>query len=186
MVPTRRLGSPQGGSAVRPIELQTLFRHNRASNERLLSAAAQVPPDRLTTPAPVSHGSLLGTLAHVYAAERIWRMRCQEGVSPPALPTGADFETLAALCDRWAAETASWAAYLAGLEEGDLDRAVRYTNTTGTVFETPLWQIMLHVVNHGTQFRGEAAVLLTQYGASPGDLDLIGYLRSVERVSSAG
>ena len=40
----------------------------------------------------------------------------------------------------------------------------------------PLWQPMLHVVNHGTQHRSEAAVLLTEAGASPGDLDLIDYL----------
>jgi uncharacterized damage-inducible protein DinB len=36
---------------------------------------------------------------------------------------------------------------------------------------------LVHVVNHGTQFRSEAAVALTEYGHSPGDLDLIFYLR---------
>jgi uncharacterized damage-inducible protein DinB len=36
---------------------------------------------------------------------------------------------------------------------------------------------LAHVVNHGTQSRSEAAVLLTEYGQSPGDLDLILFLR---------
>lgn len=88
---------------------------------------------------------------------------------------------LPALRERLAAEDRAWRAFVAGLADADLDRAVRYTNTSGTPFETPLWQIALHVVNHGTQFRAEAAVLLTRYGASPGDLDLIAYLRSLRR-----
>ena len=37
----------------------------------------------------------------------------------------------------------------------------------------PLWQQMIHQVNHATQHRSEAAVLLTQRGHSPGWLDLL-------------
>ena len=40
-----------------------------------------------------------------------------------------------------------------------------------------LWQVMAHVVNHGTQHRSEAAAILTDFGHSPGDIDLILFLR---------
>jgi uncharacterized damage-inducible protein DinB len=36
---------------------------------------------------------------------------------------------------------------------------------------------MLHVVLHGMQHRSEAAAILTDYGQSPGDIDLIVFLR---------
>ena len=40
------------------------------------------------------------------------------------------------------------------------------SNPQGTPFEDPLWRILLHVVNHRTQFRSEAAAVLTTFGAS--------------------
>ena len=41
-----------------------------------------------------------------------------------------------------------------------------------------LWQMLAHVVNHGTQHRSEAAVLLTAAGHSPGDLDMVDYIEA--------
>ena len=39
-----------------------------------------------------------------------------------------------------------------------------------------LWDMMAHVVNHGTQHRSEAAMALTAMGRSPGDLDLLDFV----------
>ncbi len=39
-----------------------------------------------------------------------------------------------------------------------------------------LWHCLLHVVNHGTQHRSEAAAILTGYGYSPGGLDFTMFL----------
>jgi uncharacterized damage-inducible protein DinB len=48
-----------------------------------------------------------------------------------------------------------------------------------TVHEgVPVWQLLVHVVNHGTQHRAEAAALLTAEGRSPGELDLFDYAES--------
>jgi len=53
---------------------------------------------------------------------------------------------------------------------------VRYLIPGGIVRERVLWHCLLHVVNHGTQHRSEAAALLTSYGQSPGGLDFTLFL----------
>ena len=47
------------------------------------------------------------------------------------------------------------------------------TNTKGERWAYPLWQQMIHQVNHATQHRSEAAMMLTKLGHSPGWLDLL-------------
>lgn len=162
----------------------TLFHYNYWANGRVLKSAALVGQPGFTAPAPVSFGSLRGTLVHVYAAEWLWRVRCQEGISPKAHPPQEDFPTLQALGERWLTEERAMLGFLAGLTDGDLNRVISYTNTRGVDYQNPLWQPLVHVVNHGTQFRSEAAVLLTQAGQSPGDLDFIAFLREMETPGS--
>lgn len=166
---------------MRATELQLLYDYNAWANARVLDAAARLTPDLFTAPEPVSFGSLRGTLVHILGAEWIWRARCMAGLSPARLLDEADFPTLAVVRDRFAQEAREMRRFLANLDDGALDQNLRYANTHGVAHETPLWQVLLHVVNHGTQFRAEAAVVLSAHHASPGDLDLIAFLRARQR-----
>ena len=67
---------------------------------------------------------------------------------------------------RWEAEWAAVDPWLGTLT----DRSV--ANLQEGV---PVWQLLVHVVNHGTQHRAEAAALLTAEGRSPGELDLFDF-----------
>jgi uncharacterized damage-inducible protein DinB len=162
---------------MRVTEVEVLYRYNEWANGRVLDAAEHVSAADLVGPAPESHGSLLGTLAHALSSERVWRIRSQEGRLPAPLSI-VDFPTLATLRERWTREAEAMRAFLNVLHDEDLDGLVRYTSTQGITYAMPLWQVLLHVVNHGTQTRSEAAQLLTHAGHSPGDLDLMAYLRS--------
>jgi uncharacterized damage-inducible protein DinB len=73
---------------------------------------------------------------------------------------------LAALRERWQEEETAVRAYVAGLTEAELNQVVKYTTMSGWPMENILWQILVHLVNHGTQTRSEAALLLTGYGYS--------------------
>jgi uncharacterized damage-inducible protein DinB len=158
-------------------EILMLFDYSAWANRRILDAAEGLSQEQFTAPAGLNYGSVRGTLVHILGAEMVWRMRCQEGVSPASLPGEDAFPTLAVLRARWEEAEQAWRAFLAGLTDGDLQRIVRYRTTKGVPGENPLWQLLLHVINHGTQHRAEAAITLTQHGCSPGDVDLIVFLR---------
>ncbi len=158
-------------------DLQTLYDYNDWASARILDAAEHLNLDEFTAPRSLVWGSLRGTLVHALGAEMVWRQRCQFGATPASLPPETDFATLAALRTHWRAESQAMRGYVAGLSDEQVNGVMRYKNTKGVEFESILWQILLHVVNHGTQHRAEAAHLLTELGHSPGNIDLILYLR---------
>lgn len=159
-------------------DLVTLYDYNYWANARILDAAARLTEEQFQTIVTgLSHGSVRATLVHALAAENIWRQRCLEGVSPKTLLQEADLPTLDLLRRLWAEEETAMRAGLARLSDEALNRPIAYMTTRGAPMEDILWQILAHVVNHGTQHRAETAVALTAFGRSPGDVDLIVYLR---------
>lgn len=158
-------------------DIRMLYDYNYWANARVLKAATRVNLEQLTAPARLSHGSLRGTLVHTLGTEIVWRMRCQEGLSPSALPAESELPTLDLIQARWAQEERLMRGYLASLSDDALNATVQYKTTRGVPFANVVWHLLLHVVNHGTQFRGEAAVALTGYDHSPGDLDMLVFVR---------
>lgn len=156
----------------------TLFDYNYWATARILAAMEDLSEAEYTVVVPgVSHGSLRATLVHMLAAETIWRLRCLERHSPGSLLDETDLPTLATLRERWPFEELKMREGLSRLTDEALAEVIPYRTTGGRVMRQPLWQILAHLVNHSTQHRAEAAVILTALGRSPGDVDLILYLR---------
>lgn len=160
---------------MRIADMQLVYDYNYWARDRILAAAAQVTADQYAAPAPYPYGNLRGTLLHILDAEQSWRIQLQHGNWPPEL-LEADYPTLSVLQEAWQPEERAMRAYLVGLTDTDLDRTIRYTADSGDVRERVLWHCLLHVANHGTQHRAEAAAMLTAYDQSPGDLDMTLFL----------
>ncbi len=150
----------------------TLFQYNHWANAKILDAATNVTQEQYLAPASFPHGGLQGTLVHTLFAEWLWRQRW-EGRSPTVRFKPEEFPTLDALRARWAKEEIALMSFVDGLADDQLTSYFGYKNTKGVLHRRILWQAMAHVVNHGTQHRSEAAAILTDFGTSPGDLDLI-------------
>ena len=157
-------------------DILTLYKYNTWANARILNAAANVTHGQFLAPASFSHGGLRGSLVHTLFAEWIWRKRW-EGNSPTTWLHPEDFPTFESLRTRWRAEEKALTGFVDSVNEETLNNSVRYRRTDGESRENILWHLMVHLVNHGTQHRSEAAALLTEFGHSPGDIDFIVFLR---------
>jgi uncharacterized damage-inducible protein DinB len=112
-------------------DLLTLYDYNYWANDLILRTAAQLSPEQYTALVEVSHGSLRGTLVHQFGGELIWRLRCQEGVSPLALPDEEEIASFDLLVQRWKEEEANMRAYLASLQDSDLTKSESWHPTPG-------------------------------------------------------
>ncbi len=159
-------------------DLAFLIDYNYWANKCILDHAAKLTDAQLNEPQSpgISAGSFRQTLVHVMGAEWIWRMRMQHDVSPTALPQEAEFPTLSSLTTRWAEEERLMREFVATLTDDSLAAVVNYNSTNGAARANIRAHCLTHVVFHGMQHRSECAVLLTNYGFSPGNIDLIYYM----------
>lgn len=67
-----------------------------------------------------------------------------------------------------------------GLSDERLDEVVAYRTVAGVPQESAIWEMLRHVVNHGTYHRGQLATMLRQLGVAPPSTDLILFYRTVE------
>jgi len=159
--------------------LRLLYEYNRWADTRILDAASPLTPEQLGTPGIASFGSIHDTLVHTMSAQWTWLERWR-GHEAQALSESADYPGLAAIRARYAVVETAMQAFIASLDEDAPARVVTWTNSRGKTSSRPLWQLMLHVVNHGTQHRSEVAAMLTQFGHSPGDMDFTVFLNSTQ------
>lgn len=157
-------------------DIQLLYKYNSWANTRILTAASNVTNEQFISSALHPHNDLRQTLTHILFAEWLWRNRWMG--QPQTTPfLEEEFPTFKALQARWAVEEKALNEFVAALTDEKLNSAFQYKTTKGVAYENILWQIMVHVVNHGTQHRGEVAAILTELGHSPGDIDLVIFLR---------
>ena len=178
---------------MKPDEIKLVYDYNYWANGRILETCARVSQEQYV--AITNYGCLRAAVVHILDAEYSWLYGFKhyfvpsetiKNSSPQEAKlwegdtelTEVDLPTLDALNERWRAEERDMRAYLDSLTEQDMYGLVRYRVPEGFVRERILWHCLLHVVNHGTQHRSEAAAILTRYGQSPGELDFTVYLNN--------
>lgn len=86
-------------------------------------------------------------------------------------------DSLATCEDRLEGSTNRWRTLLDEHSDDDLRRTISYTNSEGRAFQTPLRDILTHVVNHGTHHRAQIALVLRRAEITPPPTDFIFFVR---------
>jgi uncharacterized damage-inducible protein DinB len=147
-------------------DIRFLFAFDRWATAKVLAVLEGIDDATWTATQVVDERGLGGILVHHLGATQRWRHGLlEDGIT--ARPEKEPLPPPAGVRAAWAEEWPAIDAWLAGIDDAWLardDEGVRF------------WQMLAHVVNHGTQHRSEAAAILTQAGRSPGDLDMIDYV----------
>ncbi len=156
--------------------LLTHIDYTRWASGRLTEAAAKLSPEELTRDFGTADKHVLGTLVHVFAADRIWMARIAGSVPARFIDLERDMH-LSVLQNDWPPLLDQWTAWISGLSDAAIAANIAYKDIKGNAYETPAWQIILHVVNHGTHHRGQVSGFLRAMGHVPPPLDLMAYYR---------
>jgi uncharacterized damage-inducible protein DinB len=154
--------------------IRTHWEYNVWATARLLEAASQLSLEELARDFFTADRSVAGTLAHIFRSERIWLARLDRGFH--ATPNTPADEQLSVMQAQWRALQERWREYLSSVV--DFDEIVTYKDLKGNEWSQPLWQLLLHIVNHGSHHRGQVSGFIRALGHAPPPLDLVLYFRA--------
>jgi uncharacterized damage-inducible protein DinB len=156
-----------------PVTLDVLQNHlayTAWASARLLDATAKLTAEERARNFGTADRSVDGTLAHIFGADRVWLTRVS-GAPSADYPTPEE-QNLAFLQDAWPNLHERWIAWARTLNAASPSEEITYRDLKGNEWRQPLWQIILHVVNHATHHRGQVAGFIRSLGHTPPSIDL--------------
>lgn len=137
--------------------------YNLWANGLLLNVVKTLSEQQRRTEVKSSFSSVHNTLLHLLDAESIWwqRLKLQERINRPGDGFTGDFSELS---KKLLEQNKLWVEWVNSAGEHTLQHEFIYHNQNGERFKQPVYQMLLHLFNHGTYHRGQLVNLLRQLG----------------------
>jgi uncharacterized damage-inducible protein DinB len=147
------------------------------ADNMMLSTLTHLPQSQLTHDHGNSFKSLFDTLNHIYLGELIWlrKVTADPNVMMDQLPVPAD---LSALSTAWPDVHREWLEWAHPRSADDWTQPLAFKSRHFGEVSMPYWQIVHHVVNHGSYHRGQLATMLRQSAVTPPATDLLLFYKS--------
>jgi uncharacterized damage-inducible protein DinB len=145
------------------------FTENRKIWDAYIISLSQ---EQFTQNVDYSHGSVRNQIVHLISADDTW-FSALRGVTIPAYLIPANFDDREVLRAHWDSVEQNMRAYLAKLRD---DMLFEKPFAEGEDKDLILWQVLLHVANHGTDHRAQILRILHDLGVKTTSQDYIFYV----------
>lgn len=137
--------------------------YNIWANQLLMNVISNLPEEKQKQTIISSFDSLLKTILHSWDAESIWwqRMKLSERIERPSSNFSGTMKE-ASFC--LLQQNKQWNNWLANVQDHVLTHEFIYKNSKREQFKQPVYQMLVHVFNHGTYHRGQLVLMLRQLG----------------------
>jgi uncharacterized damage-inducible protein DinB len=150
-----------------------LYEYHFAENRNLWdSSVMKLSDEQFRLEVNYSHGSVRNQIVHMMSVDNTWFTELR-GAEIPELLDPAEFDDRSHIRVTWNNIESSMRNYLAGLRD---DMLFTMPIGEGEDENLILWQVLLHVVNHGTDHRAQTLKLLNDLGVKTTSQDLIFYV----------
>ncbi|HET7896225.1 MAG TPA: DinB family protein [Flavisolibacter sp.] len=136
---------------------------NGWANNLLLNAVQALTPEQQHAELKSSFPSVYKTLLHMQDASSIWwqRLKLQEKIDRPSDSFAGDLQALSQLIQQ---QDRLWLDWVSNANEHALQHEFIYYNTHKERFKQPVYQMLLHLFNHGTYHRGQLVTMMRELG----------------------
>ncbi len=130
-----------------------------------------LPYEQFTQSVDYSHGSVRDQLVHIMSTDEAWFSGLRNVELPPPFER-ADFDDRDLIRAHWDTVEQEMREYLSLLR----DEQLLEKPLSGEDKDLLLWQVLLHVANHGTDHRAQLLRLLHDLGVETSSQDYIFYI----------
>ena len=143
--------------------LKQLAAYNVWASRKITDLILTLPEEEQKQEVPSSFKSLFKTVLHMWDAESIWwqRMKLQERILVPGQNFSGNMKDIVTGLLK---QSRQWEEWVSNASELSLDHVFQYQNSKKEQFKQPVYQMLLHVFNHGTYHRGQLVNILRQLG----------------------
>ncbi len=149
------------------------YNYHFAENRKIWdSYIAPLSYEQFTLNANYSHGSVRSQIVHLMSVDDAWFSGLR-GVENPEPFSPANFDDRAIIREHWDIVEHNMRDYLAKLQD---EMLFEKPFADGEDADVLLWQVLLHVANHGTDHRAQLLRLLNDLGVKTTSQDYIFYV----------